>query len=360
MDLVSQIQLINTEGVGPVTFFKFINEYGSAQEALKHLPPKFKLFPKDKAQREIELAKHKGVKIISYLDNEYPENLKQLPDAPPLLYVLGNIELLQHPVSLSIVGARNASVNGRKTASRISYDLTNNDVLIISGMAKGIDAAAHKGAMYAKSQTGPTIAVLGTGVDVIYPLENKNLYEQIKVQGAIISEFPMGTEPQPNNFPRRNRIVSALSNGTLVAEATTKSGSLITARLANEQGKDVFAIPGSPLDARSSGPNQLIKEGAVLVESFEDIINHLAITNHKQIKSFVDKKPQPVRIEKKAKSEPVSDLETYLSHDGIDIDELIRVTGLDSSELSLKLLELELSGRIERQIGNKVALIGKR
>lgn len=207
--LLDWIQLINSGNIGPVTFYKLIDFYQSAEAALEALPKlkKYKLCSRDFAKRELDKAYAKGIRILTKLDNAYPENLQHIEDAPPVLYVWGNAALLNAPLSLSVVGARNASINGRKTASHLAYDLTNNGVLIISGMARGIDSAAHKGAMYAKKQCGETIAVLGTGVDVIYPAENAKLYDQIKEQGAVISEFPLGTEAQSSNFPRRNRIV---------------------------------------------------------------------------------------------------------------------------------------------------------
>lgn len=368
--IIDQIQLINSENIGPITFYKLLQQYGSAAKALAELPSKYTIYPRSKALMQLELARKKGIDIVTFDDEYYPENLKELEDAPPVLYVKGNKELLKHPLSISVVGARNASINGRKLASKIAYDLTNNEVLIISGMARGIDTAAHKGAMHAKEQTAPTIAVLGSGVDVIYPAENKDLYEQIATQGAIISEFPLGTDPQSSNFPRRNRIVSALSLGTLVVEATLHSGSLITARLAMEQGRDVFAVPGNPSDGRSLGPNKLIKDGATLIENSEDILNVINITNNHQIKKLhynlqkdlfakpLDKVENNVDIPQQLKTKnSEKKVLDYLSVNGVYVDEIIRDSGLDASAVSLQLLELEMDGKIERQVGNKVALI---
>lgn len=371
-EIISWLRLINTENIGPVTFYKLLETYQSAENALEHLPPRYKTFTSKQAENELSLARSKGIEIITYHDDSYPDNLKDLEDAPPILYVKGNLETLNHPLAVSIVGARNASINGRKMASKIAYELTNNDVLVISGMARGIDSAAHKGAMHAKNQCGPTIAVLGTGVDVVYPSENKSLYEQIVAQGAVISEFSLGTEPQSGNFPRRNRIVSALSTGTLVVEASLHSGSLITARLALEQGRDVFAIPGSPVEARSLGPNKLIKDGAVLIESSEDILNILSITNNHQIKKLSHRQPKDlfaIPLDKVKNNvdipqqSPSGNLQTkvldYLTAEGVYVDEIIRSSGLDAATVSLELLELEMDGRIERQVGNKVALINR-
>mgnify|MGYP000797023016 CR=1 FL=1 len=371
-DIIDTIQLINSGNIGPITFYKLCQSFGSAAQALDNLPAKSKIFPRSQAVRELELAKNLGIRILTCQDSDYPENLRSVEDAPPLLYVKGNPGCLNSPLSLSIVGARNASLPGRKLASKIAYDLTEEGIMIISGMARGIDTAAHKGAMYACNQQGRTIAVLGTGVDIAYPSENLKLYEQIAENGAVISEFPLGTEPTANNFPRRNRIVSALSNGTLVVEATLRSGSLITARLAMEQGRDVFAVPGFPADGRSSGPNKLIKDGAALVENAEDILNIFNYTNHCQIKKLsrpvqkdlfaksLDKELKtadiPVAIPPLTATEKV-DIRDYLSPGGVYVDEIIRDSGLDSATVSLQLLELEMAGEIEHQVGNKVALI---
>ena len=284
--VIDWIRLINTEKVGPVGFYKYLEKYGSASEALKELSKKMSVFPLSSAEDEIKKAQKEGVKILLQTDPLYPENLKQLNDAPPVLYVKGNMELLNYPANIAVVGSRNASLGGRKLASKISYDLTSADVLIVSGMARGIDSSAHKGALYAKNQTAPTLAVLGTGVDVCYPEENKELYEQICAQGAVISEFALGTKANISNFPRRNRIISAISVGTLIVEASLNSGSLTTAKFAMEQGKDVYAIPGSPLLNNSSGTNRLIKDGAVLVENANDILDNLKITQNRQLKSY--------------------------------------------------------------------------
>lgn len=363
------LQLINTDGVGPITFYKLTEKFGSEAEALRNLGDKYQKFPRQKAVEEFENARKKGIYIICRDDEYYPPNLKNIDDCPPLLYVLGNPEILKFPLSVSIVGARNASVAGRKTASKIAYDLTNSDIVVVSGMARGIDAAAHKGAMYAKNQLGPTIAVLGTGVDTVYPAENRELYEQIARQGVLISELPLGTKAQVSNFPRRNRIVSAISCATLVVEATMHSGSLITAKTALEQGREIFAVPGSPLDDRSSGPNHLIKEGAYLTESAEDIINVLSGSRHQSVKTYknellfdivLDNKENNDDIPKNTKPMNQNRLLDFITPEGVYVDELIRLSGLDGAEVSLNLLEMEMSGKIVRQVGNKVALAKKR
>lgn len=367
--ILDYIQLINSANIGPVTFYKLLRQYGSAEAALAALPAGRRTFSRSAAQKEFELARRQNIRLLAFDDPEYPENLRAAEDAPPVIYVRGQINCLRQPLSLSIVGARNASLNGRKLASQISCELTSQGIMIVSGMARGIDTAAHKGAMFALNRTGSTVAVLGTGIDIAYPAENQKLCEQIAGQGAVISEFPLGTEPSAGNFPRRNRIVSALTDGTLVVEASLHSGSLITARLALEQGRDVFAVPGFPTDERSAGPNKLIKDGAFLVENAEDILNVLSADARRKIPRtprlvqtdlFVkplDKESKTADIPDTASPDRETDILSLLTPAGVYVDELIRASGLDSAAVSLRLLELEMEGRIERQVGNKVALI---
>lgn len=370
--LTDILQLINTDGIGPVSFYNYVQKAGNFKAALQLAAQKKTLYPREKAELEIEHAQKLGVEIITYQDKRYPQKLLEINDAPPILYAWGKIELLNYPLAISIVGSRNASIAGRKIASRIAYDLTENEVLVISGMARGIDSAAHKGALYAKGQNGPTIAVFGTGVDVIYPNENTELYHNIKNNGLLLSELPLGTTAQVSNFPRRNRIISALSEGTLVVEAGIHSGSLITAKLALEQGKDIFAVPGSPLENKSGGSNQLIKEGALLTESAEDILNVLSMhQNHiikeqKTLQLPLDKPQNQVNISahKDTMFAPIAEtpdanvrLLDLISYEGVDIDELLRACGLPQSEFFSQILDLEFAGKIERQVGNKVARI---
>ena len=361
-EIINRIRLLGTDNIGAISFYKLLGRYHSASQALKHLPPQYVPPSFGQAEQSFLQAQKQGVTLLLFDSPAYPENLKQLRDAPPLLYVLGNPDLLNASPAVSVVGSRNASVNGRKLASRIAFELSEQNVMVISGMARGIDSSAHKGAMYANNQQGRTIAVLGTGVDVPYPKENTALYQQIITQGAVISEFALGTTPQAQNFPRRNRLVSALSDGTLVIEAGLSSGSLITARLALEQGRDVFAVP----DSRSSGTNKLIKDGAFLVESADDILSHLSFRANRQIPAPcpapeaelfdipLDKAPNNVDI---STEQTAQSLLECLNYDGVYVDELIRLTGLDSAELAAQLLDLELDNRIERLPGNKIALL---
>ena len=364
-NLINILRLMNTDGIGPVTFYKLLEKHGNALSALEAIAQKKKPFSRQAAEDMITDAEKKSVHIITYDMPQYPQNLLQIYDAPPIIYAIGNIELLNYPYSIAIVGARNASIAGRKIASRIAYDLTQAEVLVVSGMARGIDAAAHKGALYAKQQKGPTIAVLGTGVDEIYPAENTDLYKDICQQGLVISEFALGTKAQVSNFPRRNRIISALTQGILVAEASLNSGSLITARLALEQGKEIFAVPGSPLENRAAGPNHLIKEGAVLTESADDILNVLSMSQSRQIKISkiqslpLDKAKNNVNISEhktteNSETENVNLLD-LISYEGVDIDVLLRTSNLSQADFFSQILDLEFSGKIQRQAGNKVA-----
>jgi len=365
-NLIDYIRLVNTEGIGPVSFYKLLKQYGSAAEALASLEGRKKVFSLQSAEAELVKARKENVRIITFEDGLYPENLKRLNDAPPILYLKGNAELLKHTSSVAIVGARNASVNGRKIASHIAYDLTNSDVLVVSGLASGIDAAAHKGALYAKGQKGPTIAVLGTGVDVCYPAENEQLYNQIAEQGLIVSEFCLGASAQTSNFPRRNRIVSALALGTLVVEASLNSGSLITARLALEQGRDVFAVPGSPIEGKSAGANKLIKEGACLTECAEDILEVLNLSGRQALKTYQKQSIQTKPLDKvekeginsQAKNTVQSDAKILeaIGKSGLDQDELIRFLGLDAQSVMVKITELELMGLVVRTNGSFLRL----
>ena len=363
-NVINTIQLINSDNLGPITFYKLLQRYGSVKNAIENISEvkKINLLSRTKAEDIYENAIKKNMHVITYDDKNYPQILLNIPDAPPVLYAIGNYNILNQIPAVAIVGARNASINGRKTASRIAFDLTEQNVMVVSGMARGIDAAAHKGALYAKQQSGATIAVLGTGADIPYPNENKSLYCQIAEQGCIISEFSPETLPQANNFPRRNRIVATISAGTLVVEATNKSGSLITAEIAADHNRKIFAIPGAPLEARSCGPNNLIKNGAFLIENAQDIIKCLDIPS--EYKNIVLKRPkqQELKLEnnnvvKQTQNLNKTKIIDYLNFDGVYVDEIIRTSGMSEAEIALELLELEMSGKIERQSGNKVALI---
>ncbi len=361
--LISYIQLINTTGIGPIHFKRLIERFSTVENALSELSKKRKIFSKEKAEEELMTAEIKHVKIITYEDDLYPYNLKQIEDFPPILYALGNTDLLKNDNALAIVGSRNASISAKRLAQELSSGLANKNIAIISGLARGIDAAAHEGAL---SANGNTIAVLGTGIDIAYPKENEDLYKKVAKEGLILSEFPFHTKPQASNFPRRNRIVSGLSKGTLVIEADIRSGSLITAHQALEQGREVYAVPGAPYDGRCSGCNQLIKDGAVLVESVTDILDNFNFTQteftpHKVKKTetadlfeySLDIKENKNDI--KDNDDKYQKLLSLISESGEDIDSLIRSMDTSAAEVLMMIVELELDNKVIRLPGNKIA-----
>ena len=362
---LARLRLARSENVGAILFRELIDRYGSATDALDALPDlarrggrkrKIRICPEHALTSEIEALERLGATWIVFGDALYPARLANIEDPPPVISCLGRVEILSRP-AIAIVGARNASANGRQFARRLARDLGGGGQAIVSGLARGIDTAAHEGALDAG-----TIAVVAGGVDVVYPKENRDLYEAIAERGAVVAENPVGTTPQARHFPRRNRIISGLATGVVVVEAAGRSGSLITARLAGEQGRDVFAVPGSPLDPRCRGTNNLLRQGAVLTESADDVLGNM-----------LNKPPRPPaggEAEEPASSgagEFDTDearlgtaRETILGLLGaapIEIDTLIRESGLDAAAAKTALIELELAGRIDRQAGAKVARI---
>lgn len=293
---------------------------------------------------------------MAFGEPEYPDALKNISDAPPLLSCLGHLHLANKS-TVGIVGARNASVNGRRFAEVLATKIGAHNHVIASGLARGIDTSAHKGSI----ATG-TIAAIAGGVDIIYPPENEALYNQIKEQGLIISEAPLGATPQARHFPRRNRIISGLSKGVIIIEAAIKSGSLITAHNALEQGREVFAVPGSPLDPRCHGPNNLIKDGAIVVTRAEDVLSHLESLD---AISLNDQPMAPYKsISMKAISEEMVENQrqhviSLLSYEPAPIDEIARELEISAGIVMAVLLELELAGRIERHPGGKVSLLAQ-
>lgn len=359
------IKLALSENIGPMTYKGLLSYFKNPLTALEHLPEflknsrrkSIKIAPDSLVHQQIETAKKMGAEILILNAPGYPSLLKQIDDAPPILYVLGNRALLNDKC-IAIVGSRNASLNGLNLTRKTAFELTENGYNVVSGMAKGIDRAAHEGAL--KSKNAGTIAVLGTGLDVIYPRENSDIYQEIKENGLIVSEMPFGSKPIPSAFPRRNRIISGLSRGTLVVEASQMSGSLITAKEALSQGREVFAIPGSPLDSRASGPNQLIKDGAHLVLSSQDIISTLTM-NHSLC--FAEPNSEPsldltiLNSDTTFLNEAREKILSHLSIHQTPIDTLIRETGLKTEVVNALLFELELAGIIERFVGQRVSLV---
>jgi DNA processing protein len=357
------LRLIRAENIGPITFYQLLARYGSAAAALEALPElarrggrtrPLRVPTRADALHEMASLDRAGAKFIAWGEPDYPPALAAIEDAPPLMAARGRLELARRR-AVAIVGARNASANGRRFARDIALQLGRHELVIVSGLARGIDAAAHEGAL----DTG-TIAVLATGIDRIYPEENRALHEAIAERGLILAEQPVGTEPQGRHFPRRNRIISGIALGVLVVEAAFKSGSLITARFALEQGREVFAVPGSPLDPRCRGTNDLLRRGARLTESADDVMAELepgvphvamapapALLNHAPDVAYSDRDLERARAL----------LVEQLGPTPVPIDELVRLTGLAPAEVTAVLLELTLAGRVERQAGNQVALL---
>ena len=361
---IEWLRLLRSEGVGPVTFFHLVRFYGGAAKALAALPElarrsgrkaPIRVGTAADAERELAAVKRAGAALLGWLEPAYPVPLAAIEDAPPLVTVRGNIAFLSKR-NIAIVGARNASANGRALAEAIARDLGKAGFVVPSGLARGIDAAAHKGAL----ATG-TVAVLAGGIDVCYPPEHRALFDAVAAEGALVAELPPGTEPLARHFPRRNRIISGLSEGVVVVEAALRSGSLITARLAGEQGREVFAVPGSPLDPRCHGSNNLIRQGAALTESAEDVLRALSGRRIAATPAAALAEPDlaPLAPPAEADSDKARTLLIeHLSPSPTAVDELVRQTDLPPALVASALLELELAGRIERHPGNRVARLG--
>ena len=345
--------------VGPVTFHALLRRFGSAQAALAALPRLVRkgVAAPSRAESEAEMAAlaRLGARLLCWGEPAYPAALAATPDAPPVLTLWGRVELLFRPM-VAVVGARNASGNGRRLARELAQELGAAGLVVVSGLARGIDAAAHLGAL----DTGSVAAVAG-GVDVVYPEENRDLHRALAERGAILSELPLGSEPQARHFPRRNRIISGMALGVVVVEAAARSGSLITARFALEQGREVFAVPGSPVDPRCRGTNDLLRNGATLTETAADVLAQLG----PQTAAGAPFVPPPAAGRAAPPSvmpEPVADeaglalIVERLGPTPMPVDELVRQCHLSAAAVATLLLELELAGRIERHPGNLVSL----
>lgn len=357
---LARLRLIRSENVGPVTFRHLLLRFGSAGRALDALPDlaargglkrKIALCSAQAAETELKAARKAGAHLLFLGATDYPAPLAALEDAPPVLFATGHLHLMTKP-TVAMVGARNASAAGRRMAATLAKDLGAAGYVIASGLARGIDGVAHAAAV----PTG-TVAVLAGGLNVVYPPEHQGLYDEIATQGVLLAEAPWGTEPQARHFPRRNRIISGIAQGVVVVEASLRSGSLITAQFAATQGREVLAVPGSPLDPRSAGANRLIKDGAALVETADDVIHALAALDNRQIKEpDLFWTPTPALA---AAEDDISLARTALGEllgpTPCPIDELIRAAGTPPGAVLTVLLELELAGQIERQPGNKVA-----
>lgn len=360
--LVDILRLIRTPNVGPVTFFQLIMRYGNATEALAALPnlsirggrkQAIKPYSASDAEREIEQVASFGARFVRYGEAEYPALLTHISDAPPLLCIKGHSESYKSKRLVAMVGSRNASANACQFTQKLAREVSQKEIGVVSGLARGIDSFAHKGAL-----NHGTIGVIAGGIDNIYPQENMHLYEEMVAQGgAIISEQPFGQLPFAGAFPSRNRIIAGMSHATLVMEASPKSGSLITARLALDYDRDLLAVPGSPLDPRAKGCNQLIKQGAHVVEEAADIL-HILDASKIQLELREPKTPpySTAAIQDDDVAYAHKKLMEKLSPTAVGVDELIEQCGISAASAQAALLEMELAGKVRRSVGNQVAL----
>ena len=356
-DQFDRLRLIRSPNIGPVTYRQLIERFGSAAAAIAALPDLVMRGGGNKAvladprtiEREIAATLALGASYIFSDDADYPELLTHLDNAPPAIMYRGNVELMsRNPVA--IVGARNDSAGACRFARTLAFDLGQSGLAVVSGLARGIDTAAHVGSI-----DSGTIAVIAGGIDVAYPPENRELQDSIAERGLLIAEMPPSTEPRARHFPYRNRIIAGLSLGTVVIEAAPKSGSLITARLAAEAGREVMAIPGSPLDPRSHGCNQLIREGAMLVQNAAEIAELLRPMDERVTRRAARAAPGIAGVDDGGEVDRRAVLDlmgmTYVS-----VDELVRQSGASQAVTQMVLLELELAGKLERGAGGKVRL----
>jgi DNA processing protein len=371
-DTIDHLRLIRTESVGPITYRRLMARFKTVHQALAAVPELAaaggragvpKTPSRGDIEKELAALRKRGGNMLFLDQPGYPECLAQLADPPPALAVLGDVSLLSAS-AVGIVGARNASANGMRLAEELAGDLAAGGLAVVSGLARGIDAAAHKGAM----RSGRTIAVIAGGLDLPYPPEHETLQADIAANGAVVAEAPLGTAPLARHFPKRNRIIAGLVLGLVVIEAAQRSGSLLTARLANENGREIFAVPGSPLDPRSKGANDLIRQGAHLTETAADIIGNLP--DHPG-RAGLARDPLFQHGPPSFAERPYTVFEPAFDHadllrarreiplligaDPVSVDEIARRCQLSTAAIAAILLELELGGRVETLPGNRVA-----
>lgn len=363
--VVDALRLIRSERVGPMTFFQLVKYCGSVTRALEMAPEMSRrggrkkpivITPKAEAERELAALTQFGAQVLLYGEETYPRLLQFVGDAPPLITVRGHPHVFAHTKQIGMVGARNASTNGCIFAKKLAGELGAAGYTVVSGLARGIDTAAHRGAL-----ASGTVAVIGGGIDNIYPPENAKLYDEIAATGAIISELPFSAQPHARSFPGRNRIIAGMSIGTVVVEASLKSGSLITANFANEYGRDVFAVPGSPMDPRCTGTNKLLREGATMVETARDILSNLSPVGELPLAEppgFQFGEHTPTLPEEDILRDARDAVLQALSYSPTQLDDVLVATGLTPHLLMAVLLELELAGRLERLSGGRVTLCG--
>jgi DNA processing protein len=355
-DLVDRLRLLRTPGIGPVTYRQLIARFGTPAAALAAVPDLARrgggkapaLRTRMDAEREIGKVEKLGARVLALGQGLYPRPLSELEDAPPLIIAKGNLGLLDRQ-AVAIVGARNASAAACRFARGLAHDLGQHELVVISGLARGIDSSAHDGAL----ETG-TVGVVAGGIDIFYPPENEARQKALYEKGLVLAEMPPGTEPRARHFPYRNRIIAGMSSGTVVVEAAPRSGSLITARLAAEAGREVMAVPGSPLDPRAQGCNQLIRDGATLIQNAADVVEAI--------------RPSQARVRSTPTSfehggaeffdgeDVLAAVEGLLGPSPVPVDEIIRLSGVPSGAVQMSLLELDLAGRLDRHAGNRVSI----
>ena len=356
---VAWLRLSQSENIGPITFQQLVHRYGTATKALEALPEisqrgglkrHLKICAKDVAELQLAKASNLGAQFVAMGEHGYPLYLPHIPAAPPLLCVMGNLDLAELD-AVGIVGARNASAIGMKFTRQIARALTDAGLLVVSGLARGIDTAAHEASVQVH-----TAAVIASGIDYFYPPENEKLQRLIGERGFLITEMLPGTAPKAEHFPRRNRIISGISRAVIVVEAALRSGSLITARFASEQGREVFAVPGSPLDPRSEGTNKLIKDGANMLTSVEDVFDALRSMrppHHGMLfEGNIETSPLSPEFDVSERNHVLN----FLSPTAIETDDLIRESGMSAEKVLAVLLELEIAGRALRHVGGRVSL----
>ncbi len=354
----ARIRLLRSPNIGPVSYRQLLRRFGTAQAALTALPDLaarggggYRIAAESRVADEVAAVRAAGARYLFHDGADYPAMLAELDSAPPVLTCRGDLALGARPC-VAIVGARNASAAAVKLARQFAGELAEAGFVVASGLARGIDGAAHRAAL-----SGGTIGVIASGIDIGYPPEHAELQEQIANQGLLLAEQPPHTEPLARHFPSRNRIIAGLAAGTLVVEAAPKSGSLITARLAGEAGREVMAVPGSPLEPRSQGCNQLIREGAMLVQSAADVIELLSGFDGTPRSSFREGAGSFEAMPDDLGDEP-ADVVGLLTMAPVAVDELIRQSGESPAAVQLALLELELAGRLVRHAGGRVSLSG--
>ena len=355
-DAADRLRLIRSANIGPVSYHQLVARFGTAAASLDAIPMlasraggKAPVLADPKiVERERAAVARLGARHVFIGDPDYPPLLAELDTAPPVLIVRGNANLAQRR-AVAIVGARNASAAACRFARDLAYGLAGEAIVVVSGLARGIDTAAHQGSI-----DGGTIGVIASGIDIAFPPENAELQARVGEGGLLVTEYPPGTEPIARHFPQRNRIIAGIAVGTIVVEAAPRSGSLITARLAGEAGRDVMAVPGSPLDPRAQGCNQLIREGATLIQSVADVVEAIGPIDARMLRSPASGYGAPPPAD--ASDAERRRLVALLGPVPVAIDELIRQSGLSPAVVQMVLLELELGGRLDRHSGGRVAL----